>query len=276
MKNRVLAASLGVLLSLSLAGCDRGEIEDIQTEDFYAANPDKAKSVSEACALADLSKESAEIYDNCERAAMAYFKIFYKSMMQSVSRQEVKAQDEKQKAMCERKEVRNTEFDVECFLFLAVTGLPINSTAPKNRLTYLLEECRNDTISPKCRLLRKEVKFLKEDLRMSKEEVYEALSKKLQIVIKDYIDFYVSQGRFDENPNKITSMTVEQIAPNSISIGTTSYVSCFTITTINTGKNASLEIRKGASQNDEFCMETYKLPKVAKILNENGGVIRLR
>ena len=97
MKNRVLAVSLGVLLSLSLAGCDRREIEDIQTEDFYAANPDKAKSVSEACALADLSKESAEIYDNCERAAMTYFKIFYKSMMQAASRQEVKAQDEKQK-----------------------------------------------------------------------------------------------------------------------------------------------------------------------------------
>ena len=84
-------SSLGVLLSLSLAGCDKGKIEDIQTEDFYAANPDKAKSVSEACALADLSKESPEIYDNCERAAMAYFKIFYKSMMQSVSRQEVPA-----------------------------------------------------------------------------------------------------------------------------------------------------------------------------------------
>ena len=95
-------------------------------------------------------------------------------------------------------------------------------------------------------------------------------------MIKDYIDFYVSQGRFDENPNKITSMTVEQIAPNSISIGTTSYVSCFTITTIDTGKNASLEIRKGASQNDEFCIQTYKLPEVIKILNENGGVIRLR
>ena len=60
---------------------------------------------------------------------------------------------------------------------------------------------------------------------MSKEGVCEALSKKLQIVIKDYINFYVSQGRFDENPNKITSMTIEQIAPNSISIGTTSYVS---------------------------------------------------
>ena len=276
MKNRILAISLGVLLSLSLAGCDRREIEDIQTEDFYAANPDKAKSVSEACALADLSKESPEIYDNCERAAMAYFKIFYKSMMQSVSRQEAKAQDEKQKAMCERKEVRNTEFDVECFLFLAATGLPINSTAPKNRLAYLLEECRGDAVSQKCRLLRKEIKFLKEDLRMSKEEVYEALSKKLQIVIKDYIDFYVSQGRFDENPDKITSMTVKQIAPNSISLGTTSYVSCFTITTIDTGKNASLEIRKGASQNDELCMETYKLPEVAKILNENDGVIRLR
>ena len=172
--------------------------------------------------------------------------------------------------------MRNTEFDVECFLFLAATGLPMNSTVPKNRLTYLLEECRNDAISPKCKLLRKEVKFLKEDLRMSKEEVYEALSKKLQIVIKDYIDFYVSQGRFDENPDKMTSMTVEQIAPNSISIGTTSYVSCVTITTIDTGKNASLELRKGASQNDEFCMETYKLPEVAKILNENGGVIRLR
>ena len=276
MKNRILAISLGVLLSLSLAGCDRREIKDIQTEDFYAANPDKAKSVSEACALADLSKESAEIYDNCERAAMAYFKIFYKNMMQAASRQEVKAQDEKQKAMCERKEVRNTEFDVECFLFLAATGLPINSTAPKNRLAYLLEECRGDAVSPKCRLLRKEIKFLKEDLRMSKEEVYEALSKKLQIVIKDYIDFYVSQGRFDENPDKITSMTVKQIAPNSISLGTTSYVSCFTITTIDTGKNASLEIRKGASQNDELCMETYKLPEVAKILNENDGVIRLR
>ena len=276
MKNRVLAASLGVLLSLSLAGCDRREIEDIQTEDFYAANPDKAKSVSEACALADLSKESPEIYDNCERAAMAYFKIYYNSVMQAASRQEVKAQDEKHKAMCERKEVRNTEFDVECFLSLATTNLPINSTRPKNRLIYLLEECRNDTISPKCRLLRKEIKFLKEDLRMSKEEVYEALSKKLQIVIKDYIDFYVSQGRFDENPDKMTSMTVEHIAPNSISIGTTSYVSCFTITAIDTGKNASLEIRKGASQNDELCMETYKLPEVEKILNENDGVIRLR
>lgn len=86
MKNMVLAVSLGVLLSLSLAGCDRGEIEDIQTEDFYAANPDKAKSVSKACALADLSKESAEIYDNCERAVMAYFKIYYNSVMQAASR----------------------------------------------------------------------------------------------------------------------------------------------------------------------------------------------
>jgi len=95
-------------------------------------------------------------------------------------------------------------------------------------------------------------------------------------VIKVYIDFYVSQGRFDENPDKITSVTVEQISPNLISLGTTSYVSCFTITTIDTGKNAILEIRKGASRNDELCMETYKLPEVAKILNENGGVIRLR
>lgn len=276
MKNMVLAVSLGALLSLSLAGCDRGEIKDIQTEDFYAANPDKAKSVSEACALADLSKESPEIYGNCERAAMAYFKIYYNSVMQAASRQEVKAQDEKHKAMCESKEVRNTEFDVECFLFLAATGLPINSTGSKNRLTYLLEECRNDTISPKCRLLRKEIEFFTKAPRMSKEEVCEALSKKLQIVIKDYIDFYVSQGRFDENPDKITSMTVEQIAPSSISIGTTSYVSCFIVTAIDKGKNASLEIRKGADQNDELCMQTYKLPEVTKILNENGGVIRLR
>ena len=178
--------------------------------------------------------------------------------------------------MCESKEVRNTEFDVECFLFLAATGLPINSTGSKNRLTYLLEECRNDTISPKCRLLRKEIEFFTKAPRMSKEEVCEALSKKLQIVIKDYIDFYVSQGRFDENPDKITSMTVEQIAPSSISIGTTSYVSCFIVTAIDKGKNASLEIRKGADQNDELCMQTYKLPEVTKILNENGGVIRLR
>lgn len=272
----VLAVSLGVLLSLSLAGCDRGEIEDIQTEDFYAANPDKAKSVSKACALADLSKESAEIYDNCERAVMAYFKIYYNSVMQAASRQEIKAQDEKHKAMCERKEVRNTEFDVECFLSLATTNLPINSTRPKNRLIYLLEECRGDAVSPKCRLLKKEIEFFTKAPKMSKEEVCEALSKKLQIVIKDYIDFYVSQGRFDENLDKITSVTVEQITPNLISLGTTSYVSCFTITTIDTGKNAILEIRKGASQNDELCMETYKLPEVTKILNENGGVIRVR